>query len=139
MSYELIDDVGAVYCLQAIDLDQSVDVDADLLERVVLFDEGLAESEELLFDGDPLTYSFRHTTKAKVIRRMLIRAMKDENPKAILRLKPVVDWVRATYTGAQIASYLNITINQAQKLAARFDALVAVQATLDGDTAEDFE
>lgn len=139
VSYEFIDHTGAVHCLHSLDVDAATDVDADLLARVAGIESGLSESEEQSFTGNPLTATFKHTNKRKVIRRLLVAAMRDENPKAILRLKPIINWVRANYTGVQIANYLNITIQQTQRLANRFDALVLVQTTLDADGSEIIE
>lgn len=139
VSYEYTDHVGGVHSLQSLTVEGDADINADMLARIPAIEDGLDESEMQSFNGDPLTATFNHTTKKKVIRRMLIEAMKDENPKVILKLKPVIDWIRANYTGVQIANYLNITIQQAQKLATRFDALVLIASTLNTDSVEVIE
>lgn len=139
VSYEYTTHTGGILNVLSVEVEGGADINADMLSRIPALEGGLIESETNIFNGDPLTTVFKYTTKKTVIRKMLIKAMQDENPKALLKLKPIIDWVRASYTGAQIANYLEITTQQAQKLATRFDALVLVQSTLDADTVEVIE
>ena len=137
IQYAFTDHLGVVHKQGYFMADDAFDANADILLRVARIEQGLDEQECNSFAGDPMTATFQHTNRRKVLRRLLIEAMRDENPKLLLALEPAIAWIRANYSGAQVANYLNITIPQAVKLSNRFDALVAIASTLGADLPED--
>lgn len=135
--YEYTDHLGALPTLGPMLVPSGFDTAADLVARIPSVEESQRVTEEAAFSGDASTASFNYTTKKRVIKKLLTEALRDDNPKHLLLMKPVIDWLRANYTGVQIATYLGITIAKASALAARYDAIVLIKASLDADVAED--
>lgn len=120
--------------------ESGMDVNAIMIARVPSLNTMLIENEEQKLiskfeeeHSDPTLYTFNHTTKQVFLRRLVRYLMKHPDVKIIVAIKPVIDWLKATYTATQIATYLGITTTVLGRINTRLDAIFAIADTLDAD------
>lgn len=116
------------------------DINAIMLARIPFINSMLIENEEQKLiskfeeeRNDPTTYTFNFTTKQAFLRRLIRYIMNHKDVKLILAIKPLIDWLKANYTAAQIATYLGITIVVLGRINTRLDAIFSIATTLNAD------
>jgi len=84
---------------------------------------------------NPLTLaqSPAHTTTKKYVKALLRRAMRERKPDLLLKLEPLINYLRVTYTNTQLANFLDVTTNQLGRINTRYNDLIAIKTTLDVD------
>lgn len=116
----------------------SADINAIMLARVPSIETNLAEAEEDKLIGDveaglnPLNIAPDYTTVQKAHRKMVRWVMRNKAHIAV-KLIPLVNWLKANYTAAQIATYLGVTTAIVLKINNRFTALEVLKPSLDTD------
>lgn len=118
----------------------STDVQTVMLARVPYLEQDLVNNDietslHRLEDGEnPLTMEFDYCTAKQAARKMILYAMENKAPWLLLLLKPLVEYLKQTYTATQIANYLGITVEQLTRIWARYNAILDQEAFLLADT-----
>ena len=134
-----IDHLGTYHFVQYL-ADVGMDINAIMLARIPFINTMLVDNEEQKLiskfeeeHSDPTAYTFNFTTKQAFLRRLIRYLMKHRDVKIIVAIKPMIDWLKATYTAAQIATYLGITTVVLGRINTRLDAIFAIAAVLETD------
>ena len=115
------------------------DVQAVMLARVPYLEQDLINNDtecslsRLETGENPLTMEFDYCTAKQAARKMILFAMKNKEPRLLLLLKPLVEHLKQTYTAAQIANYLEITVEQLTQVWTRYNAILAQEDFLLAD------
>ena len=136
--YEFTDHIGGVTVVNKL-LPYAFDTDADALSMYPQIEEHLAEKEgasgETMVERglDVLSYvqAVDHTTTKIVVKRIIRRMMRERNPYMVIVLEPLIIYLRANYTNAQLMTFLDITAGQATKLNTRINAILDNRTFLD--------
>lgn len=136
--YTFTDHIGGTVVVNKL-LPYAYDVDADALSMYDQIAANLAEQEETLGEGmverglDVLAYvqAVDHTTTKIIVKRIIRSMMRERNPYMVIVLEPLIVYLRANYTNAQLMTFLDITAGQATKLNSRINAILDNRAILD--------
>jgi hypothetical protein len=63
-------------------------------------------------------------------KAIIYKMMKERDPYLVIQHEALLNYIRANYTGTQVANLLDITIAQVQKMAGRIDAILSDTATV---------
>lgn len=136
--YTFTDHVGGTTVINKL-VPYAFDVDVDAASMYDQVAANLAEQEETIGEAmvesglDVLAYvqAVDHTTTKKVVKRIIRYMMRERNPYIVIVLEPLIIYLRANYTNAQLMTFLDITAGQATKLNTRVNAILDNQAFLD--------
>jgi hypothetical protein len=81
-------------------------------------------------DSLTLTLNPKWSTTKDMAKAIIYKMMKERDPYLVIQHEALLNYIRANYTGAQIANLLDITIAQVQKMAVRIDAILSDTATV---------
>lgn len=115
------------------------DANAIMSIRVAGIEESLADNEETVaieqaYNGvDPIMFSPEFTTVKKFFKRLIRDAMKNKDVRIVLVLKPLIDFLEATYTAQQIANYLDVSLSVLSRIKTRVNDLYAIKSVIDTD------
>lgn len=115
-----------------------VDYDAIRAALVAGVETGLAEAEyhnliSMIESGEdvlPAILSPAHATSADLAKRVIRYMMRERDPRIVIALEPLITYLRANYTGAQLRNFLDLTVAQAQKMDARINAILDNKAAV---------
>jgi len=134
-----IDHLGALHFIQYL-ANADTDVNVIMLDRVPSINAMLIDNEEQKLiskfeeeHSNPANYTFDFTTKQAFLRRLVRYLMNHRDVKIIVAIKPLIDWLKATYTPTQIATYLGITTVVLGRINTRLDAIFAIANTLEAN------
>ncbi len=65
-----------------------------------------------------------HSTTRRIVRKLIRHMMRQKNPYLVLALEPLLVYLRANYTGAQLKTFLNINTAQLQRLNTRVNSIL---------------
>lgn len=82
---------------------------------------------------NPTAYTFNFATQQQFYQAFVRAVMAGADVRIVLALKPVITWLQATYTAAQIAAYLNMTTAVVNSISARCTAIFNIGGTLNAD------
>jgi len=114
------------------------DKNAGLIEMIPLIEAYMIKEEEQKVLGEveaglnPMDITVSHTTIQKSHRKLIRWIMKHPANMAV-KLIPLIQWLRVTYTAQQIATYLGLTLATVIKINSRFLELESLQPLLDAD------
>jgi len=134
LRYKFVDHLGKEHITPTQIVLAEFDASAAMVTRVSSFDSSLEEREGFdIFDqSDPLTFALnpQHSTTPKILKIMVRRLMAERDPYLVIKMEPVIDYLRATYTAPQIATALNITTQQVTNMNSRINAILNNKADL---------
>ena len=123
------------------------DTNADMLSMYADLDTGLDEGEinqqiedvENGIDVLPVVLNPKHSTFNKIAKALIRHMMRTKDPYLVITLEPLIVYLKANFTNAQIRNRLNITNAQLSKLNNRVNAILNNKAdfVIYGDNAED--
>jgi hypothetical protein len=130
--YEFTDHLGKQYQRFRKRVPVGFDVDADILSLVPQVETELAENEavqardRVLNGENPETIALNpeHGTSKQIAKSLIRWMMQDRDPYIVIFLEPLIVYLRANYTAAQLKTFLDITAAQAIKMDARIDAIL---------------
>lgn len=135
---DFTDKLGRVHRQTAL-LPKGTDVSVWSEGKIPNIEQGLIEREkaeklqEFLDSGDWQSITFDFATKKQVALHIIKWAMRQENPNEVLKITPLMDWLKANYAVEQIANYLGISEVQVARVNSRFNALAGIKVALDAD------
>lgn len=85
-----------------------------------------AEEANQVEEGDALSIiqNPKWTTGKDAAKKAIRYMMRENDPRIVIALEPLITHLRANYTGAQLITFLDITAEQGQKLNRRIDAIL---------------
>jgi len=107
---------------------------APILEQTLIDNDTESSISRLEAGENPLTMEFDYCTAKQAARKMLLHAMRNKEPRLLLLLKSLVEYLKQTYTAVQIANYLDITVEQLTRIWARYNAIIDQETFLLADT-----
>lgn len=85
---------------------------------------GMVEGIDNGDDPLPLIQSPEHSTSKQLAKKAIRHMMKMRDPFIVITLKPLINYLRANYTNAQLVSFLDLTTAQAIKMNNRINAVL---------------
>jgi hypothetical protein len=100
-----------------------------LAQEMTTEDEG---AQERVWDEDSLyiTQNPRWSTDRRIAKKLIRWMMREQDPRIVIALEPLIDYIRANYTAAQIAAWLDLTIAQVLKMNRRINAVLEDVGTI---------
>ena len=146
--YDFLDHVGGHTFVRKL-VQNAFDTNADALSMYDRVAEGLAEGEESKAvsdteNGEDVLADVTgavHSTPKKMAKKLIYHMMRTRDPYLVIALEPLIVYLRANYTNAQLIVFLDLTAAQATKMNSRINAILdnkSVFTTYD-DNAEDIE
>ena len=136
--YEFIDHLGNKHQRFKKRVDVGFDADVDILSLVPQVETELAENESLqakekvLNNENPETIVLNpeHGSSKQIAKSLIRWMMVERDPYIVILLEPLIIYLRANYTSAQLKLFLDITTAQAVKMNTRIDAILNNKADL---------
>ena len=108
------------------------DTNADMLSRYAALDTQHAENEITLQisraeDGEDIlsvAQSPNYTTAKILVKRVIRHMMRVRDPYLVIALEPLIVYLRANYTNAQLLTFLTLTATQGTKMNSRINAIL---------------
>ena len=148
VTYRFTDHLAETYDVHKL-VPQGHDTDADMLSMYAGIEASLAEAEigeaiDLAEGGIDILSRIQnpdHTTSKIIGKRVIYHMMRTRDPFLVIALEPFIVWLRATYTAAQLKTFLDLTDTQAVKMNQRINAILDNKADFDvyEANAEDIE
>jgi len=88
------------------------DEDNQIIERV--------ESEDSL----TITLNPKWSTSKRIAKKLIRYMMRERDPRIVVALEPLIDYLRANYNANQLANWLDITTQQVLKMNRRINAIL---------------
>jgi len=135
---EHIDHLGKVYKINYLAMSDT-DIVIILNNRVSVIEQWLIDNESkqaidrVISGEDSLTMIFDYCTKKQATRKMILYVMAEKDIKVFLLLKPLIEYLKVTYTNIQLANWLNITVDQVTRIWNRYNAIIAIESILNID------
>ncbi len=133
------DDIGVVHTVSYF-APADADINALMSARALLIASNLISSdksnaiERLLNGENPLDMTFNYCTNKQAAEVLIRFGMESREPYILLLLKPLIEYLKATYTVAQIANYLDITTTQLSRVWTRYNAILDREDFLNSDS-----
>jgi len=139
--FRFVDHLGGSHWSGPMLLDGAADYDAIRLSAVPRVESDLDEQEQgeacsRLENGEDalvVVNSAQHSTMKKLAKKIIRYAMRNRDVHLLIALEPLITYLRATYTGAQIANFLDVDLPTLSRIAQRYDDLIAVRTVIDAD------
>ena len=77
-----------------------------------------------------LTLDPKYSTSKKIAKKLIRYMMREHDPRIVIALEPLIVYLRANYTNAQLKTFLDLTTLQAQKMNQRINAVLDNKATV---------
>ena len=129
--YAFTDHVGGVHSVRKL-VSNTFDTEADALAMYDRVAEGLVSAEEqailgMVENGEDIQSTILnpvHSTTKELVKKAIRYMMRERNPYIVIALEPLINYLRANYTGAQLITFLDITSEQATKMNNRINAIL---------------
>lgn len=129
--YAFTDHVGGVHRVRKL-VSNTFDTEADALAMYDRVAEGLVSAEEqailaMVENGEDIQSTILnpvHSTAKEMAKKAIYYMMRERNPYIVIALEPLINYLRANYTGAQLITFLDITSEQATKMNTRINAIL---------------
>jgi hypothetical protein len=129
--YTFTDHIGGLTHVNKL-VANNFNTETDALSMYARIVEGLVDSEESEIeakveageDVSALVLATNHTTAKNIVKKLIRYMMRTRDPYLVIALEPLIIYLRANYTGAQLISFLDITAGQATKMNQRINAIL---------------
>lgn len=103
---------------------------ASVLEQ--LQEQEAAETEDQIMEVDVLNRSInpKWTTTKRIVKRLIRKMMREQDPRLVIILEPVIQYLKANYNANQIANFLDITTAQVLRMNRRINAILQDSGTV---------
>ena len=81
-------------------------------------------------DSLAVVNSFDHSTQKELAKALIYEMVRRRDPYFVLLLEPLIEWIKANFSAAQIQSFLDITSAQLTILNNKYNAIIAIKADL---------
>lgn len=97
-----------------------------ILEQRKEAEENFTESVGIESGQSPLDLALnaRWSVTPRIARRMILWMMRERDPRIVIFMEPLISYIRANYTATQIATWLDLTIEQVLKMNNRINAIL---------------
>ena len=75
-------------------------------------------------DGLVVVQSATHTTQKELAKALIYWMFREQDPAIVFSLETLITYIRATYSGGAILTFLDLTAAEGQKLNARINAVL---------------
>ena len=101
-------------------------VEADRLLATQSEDEAQA-AEGAIEDGDGLerVLATKWNASKKIAKRLILFMMRERDPRLVVLLEPLIQYLRDNYTATQLANWLDITVPQVLRMNRRINAILS--------------
>jgi len=108
------------------------DTNAEMLSMYTGIENSQSNTEEKLIvdtietNSDIVTSitSPKYSTAKNLAKKVIYYMMREKDPRIVLALEPLIIYLRANYTNAQLITFLDLTSEQATKMNTRINAIL---------------
>lgn len=95
-------------------------------------DEEAQQAEGAIEDGDALdrVLNSRWGAEKKIAKRLILLIMRERDPRLVVLLEPLIQYLRDNYTANQLANWLGITVQQVLAMNRRINAVLSSTGTI---------
>lgn len=65
-----------------------------------------------------------HSSSKRIAKALIYEMMDNRDPRFVIWLEPLIEYLRANYTPTQLSNFLDLSISKLQKMDARIDAIL---------------
>jgi len=82
--------------------------------------------------ANPQTYALnpKWSTTKRIAKTLVYWMMEEKDPRIVIYLEPLLDYIKANYNATQIANFLDITTAKVLRMNARIDAILSDTGTV---------
>jgi hypothetical protein len=91
-----------------------------------------AQAEAAIETGDTLTLTLnpKWSSSKRIAKRLIRYMMRQRDPRIVIALEPLIQYLKANYNATQMANFLDITTAQVLKLNRRVNAILQDSGTV---------
>lgn len=110
------------------------DADGDAARQELFLDEVERQQAISRIEGgeDSLAVvnSFDHSTQKELAKSLVYEMVRRRDPYFVLLLEPLIEWIKASFTAAQIRNFLDITSAQLTTMNNKYNLIITNKADL---------